>query len=74
MNPKPIKKLSLGAVTLEGLFHTVPSSFVLHCSLLHSCFRLVTQSPSHFVWGGALRDETQTAAWETGAEGDKRTY
>ena len=74
MNPKPIKKLSLEAVTLEGLFHTVPSSFVFHCSLLHSCFCLVTQSPSPLCLGGAFCDETKTAAWETGGEGDKRTY
>ena len=37
MNPKANKKLSLeaesyGTYCLEGLFHTVPSSFVLYCS------------------------------------------
>ena len=37
-------------------------------------FVLSRKAPPHFVWAGALRDETQTAAWETGAEGDKRTY
>ena len=38
MNPKPNKKIVLRSRVLrnnclEGLFHTVPSSFVLHCSL-----------------------------------------
>ena len=40
MNPKPIKKMSLVAEYLEGLFHTVPSCFVLHCGLLSAVFRL----------------------------------
>ena len=47
MNPKQIKKLSLGAECYKlcnRLFHTVPSSLVPHCS---PCFAVVWENPEY---------------------------